>query len=82
VYGSEIFWGATEEASGRGRPWELEIREGGAFLLFQTPSLPASPAALGFRKALEEYRGPRRTKTFFERSGTPLAEVVEIPGGP
>jgi hypothetical protein len=82
VYGTEIFWGATEEASGRGRPWELEIREGGAFLLFQTPSLPASPAALGFRKALEEYRGPRRTKTFFERSGTPLAEVVEIPGGP
>jgi hypothetical protein len=82
VHGTEVFWGATEQASARGISWESEIRDGGSFLLFRTPALPPSPAARGFRKALEEYRGPRRATTFSERSGTPLAEIIEIPQTP
>jgi hypothetical protein len=80
VHGTELFWGATEAASTRGITWESEIRDGGSFLLFRTPSLPPSSAAQGFLKALGEYRGERRGRTFYDRPGAPLAEIIEIPG--
>ena len=81
VYGTELFWGATRTHSSRGLGWESEIRDGGAFLLylFPTGSPSIDAAAEGFSKALEDYRGPYRERRFFDRSGSPVARLVEIP---
>ena len=84
VYGTELFWGATKERSAKGTSWDSEIRDGGAFLLFQFPMGPPSlsDAASGFAEALEKYPGPRRERLFFDRSGAPWARLVEIPPAP
>ena len=80
VYGTELFWAGTETLSPRGIPWRAEIADGGAFLLywFDKGSSRLSPATKGFRQALEEYGGPRRDTTFFDRSGSPVVVLVEI----
>jgi hypothetical protein len=81
VYGSELFWGATRARSSRGLAWESEILDGGVFLLYVFPTGPPGldAAAEGFSRALKEYRGPRRERRFFDRSGSPVALLVEIP---
>jgi dolichyl-phosphate-mannose-protein mannosyltransferase len=81
VYGSELFWGATPEHSSRARTWESEIRDGGSFLLYLFPTGPPEldAAANGFSKALEKYPGPRQERRFLDRSGSPVALLVEIP---
>jgi hypothetical protein len=81
VYGSELFWGATRERSPRGLTWADEIRDGGTFLLFlfSSPPSPLSEGAEGFRDALRKYGGPRQRVTFYERSGMPLAALIEVP---
>lgn len=81
VYGSELFWGATRDRSSRGLDWESEIRDGGSFLLYLVPTGSANldAAAEGFSRALADYRGPRREKRFLDRSGSPVALLVEIP---
>jgi len=81
VYGSELFWGATRERSSRGIAWGSEILDGGVFLLYLFPTGPSAldAAAVGFSRALEVYRGPRRERRFFDRSGSPVALLVEIP---
>jgi hypothetical protein len=81
VYGTELFWRATSTRSSRQLSWPAEIADGGAFLLYLSPT--GSPSldagAEGFSKALEEYRGPRRERRFFDRSGSAVARLVEIP---
>ncbi len=81
VYGSELFWGATRARSSRGQAWESEILDGGVFLMYVFPTGPPSleAAVEGFSQALKEYRGSRREKRFFDRSGSPVALLVEIP---
>lgn len=81
VYGSELFWGASRERSSRGLAWESEMLDGGVFLLYLFPTGPSGldAAAVGFSRALLEYRGPRRERRFFDRSGAPVALLVEIP---
>jgi hypothetical protein len=81
VYGSELFWGATRARSSRGPSWESEILDGGVFLMYVFPTGPPSleAAVEGFSQALKEYRGSRREKRFFDRSGSPVALLVEIP---
>ncbi len=81
VHGSELFWGATRARSSRGLTWESEILDGGEFLLYVFPTGPPSlnAGAEGFSRALKEYRGPRRERRFFDRSGSPVALLVEIP---
>lgn len=81
VYGSELFWGANRVRSSRGLDWESEILDGGVFLMYVFPTGPPSleAAAEGFSQALKDYRGPRREKRFFDRSGSPVALLVEIP---
>jgi hypothetical protein len=81
VYGSELFWGATRARSSRGLAWESEILDGGVFLMyvFPTGSPSLDAAAEGSLQALKKYRGPRRERRFFDRSGSPVALLVEIP---
>ena len=81
VYGSELFWGATRDRSSRGLDWESEIRDGGSFLLYLVPtgSADLDAASKGFSRALADYRGPRRETRFLDRSGSPVALLVEIP---
>jgi hypothetical protein len=81
VYGSELFWGATRTRSSRRLAWESEILDGGVFLMyvFPTGSPSLDAAAEGSSQALKEYRGPRRETRFFDRSGSPVALLVEIP---
>jgi hypothetical protein len=81
VYGSELFWGATRARSSRGLAWKSEILDGGVFLMYVFPTGPPSleAAAEGFSQALKEYRGPRRERRFFDRSGSPVALLLEIP---
>jgi hypothetical protein len=76
VYGSELFWGATEALSSRGMSWASEIRDGGSFLFFRF--LPDAPAVKGFSDALKDYPGPRRKRLWLDRSGSPYAALVEI----
>jgi hypothetical protein len=80
VYGTELFWAGTETLSPRGIPWGSEIAEGGSFLFYSLRKGSPRPwaAAKGFWQALEGYGGPRRDTTFFDRSGSPLAVLVEI----
>lgn len=80
VYGSELFWGATKARSSRGITWESEIRDGGSFLLFLFPTGPPTldAAAAGFSEALQQYRGARQERSFFDRSGSPIALLAEI----
>jgi len=80
VHGSELFWGATKARSSRGNTWEWEIRDGGSFLLFLFPtgSAPLDAAAEGFAEALQNHQGPRREMRFLDRSGSPVALLVEI----
>jgi hypothetical protein len=80
VHGSELFWGATRMRSSRGNTWESEIRDGGSFLLFLFPTGPAflDAAAQGFAQALQKHEGPRRETRFLDRSGSPVALLVEI----
>jgi hypothetical protein len=80
VHGSELFWGATKARSSRGRTWESEIRDGGSFLLFAFPTGSAflDAAAQGFAEALQKHEGPRRERRFLDRSGSPVALLIEI----
>jgi hypothetical protein len=80
VYGAELFGGPSKAVSRRGLTWEDEIRDGGAFLVFEFPMGPPllSDAAAGFREALARHRGPYREERFVERSGIPYARIVEI----
>lgn len=80
VYGTELFWSGTEALSPRGIPWGSEIADGGSFLMysFDKGSSRLSAGARGFWQALEGYGGPRRDTTFFDRSGSPVAVLVEI----
>jgi hypothetical protein len=80
LYGTELFWAGTEARSPRGIPWGSEIAEGGSFLLYSLRKGSPRPwaAAKGFWQALEGYGGPRRDTTFLDRSGSPLAVLVEI----
>ncbi|MEP6995978.1 MAG: glycosyltransferase family 39 protein [Acidobacteriota bacterium] len=82
VHGSEIFWSATRESSSRGMTWEREIREGGFFLKFLSSGAPSplTAASEGFSQALRSYTGPRRQVIFHDRSGSPMAALIEIPG--
>ena len=84
VYGTELFWEGTREKSPRGLTWDAEIREGGSFLLFRFPhaASPLSAAADGFADALARYVGPRRERLFFDRSGSPLAAIIEVDATP
>ena len=80
MYGSELFWGATEALSSRGMSWASEIRDGGSFLLFSFPTGSAflDAAAEGFAEALQKHEGPRRETRFLDRSGSPIALLIEI----
>ena len=84
VYGTEIFWESTREMSRPGLTWGAEIRDGGSFLLFRfpRPTSGLSPAEEGFSEALERHVGPRREKLFVDRSGAPLAALIEIDPAP
>jgi hypothetical protein len=80
VHGSELFWNATGARSSRGTAWASEIRDGGSFLFFLFPVAPSHAAVQGFSRALKEYRGPRRERVFRDRTGSPVAVLLEIPG--
>ena len=72
----DAFWGATETVSAEGRTWDEEIRGGGWFLY----GAPGSPAAVGFRRALEAAAiVPRRRQVFRQRDGAFYAELIELP---
>src|SRR5262249_44707337 len=81
LYGSELYWDATEERSRRGRTWADEIGEGGSFLLLLFPTGPPSldAAAHGFSRALRESGAASTARTYFDRSGVPVARWIEIP---
>ena len=80
VHGTELFAGATKERSPSGKSWREEIEDGGTFLLYRARvSRYPSPAAEGFQEAFAAYTGESRAKLFFDRSGQPLAALVEIP---
>jgi hypothetical protein len=80
VHGTELFWGATRNASSRGVTWDAELADGGTFLLFQFPTSPPplATAAEGFSKALEASAAPRSEALFVDRSGAPYARLVEV----
>ena len=78
VYGSELFWNATKTHSPRGITWESEVHDGGSFLLLDFRTVFFSSAADGFREALEKYGGPRREQRFLDRSGSPVAVLIEV----
>ncbi len=84
VYGDELFWRSTREASARGWTWDAEIRNGGSFLIFRfpQPSSPFSAGAEGFLEALDRHTGPRQEKLFFDRTGSPVAAIIEIDPAP
>jgi len=80
VYGRELFWNATLDRSSGGMTWDAEIRDGGVFLLSPLPA--GSPAlddgARGFSAALARHRGQKRELVFSDRSGAPVARLIEI----
>ena len=81
VHGTELFWTGSRERSSRGLSWPEEIADGGTFLLYLFPTGNASldASAQGFREALSKDSGARRERTFLDRSGAPVALLVEIP---
>ena len=80
VHGTELFWKGSKTGSSRGRSWDSEIADGGTFLLYLfptgDPSLDASGA--GFLEALRASPVPRTERRFLDRSGSPVALLVEI----
>lgn len=79
VYGTELFGGPSKAVSRRGLSWEDEIRDGGAFLLFEfSMGPPLSDAAAGFRETLATHPGPDREQRFVEKSGIPYARILEF----
>ena len=75
-----LLGGHPARRSRRGSTWDAEIRDGGTFLLFRFPqaSSPLSAASEGFSEALGRFDGPRRETVFSDRSGSPVAALVEI----
>ncbi len=83
VWGTEIFWGATRSRTQKGRSWDDEVRDGGAFLLFAFPMGPPwiGDGALGFEDALARAGGPRIETVFRDRRGAPCVRLIEVRAG-
>jgi hypothetical protein len=83
VHGTELFWNASPEVSRRGRTWDEELRDGGSFLMFATRGGPPSltGARDGFDAAMRSRNPPRTDRIFRDRTGAPVAVLVEVPGG-
>src|SRR5205823_11564377 len=72
---AELFWGATAERSGLGKPWKEEISPGDVYVL-HSPALVQFPdAAEGFRRALATSDLPVRRTEFRQKTGAAYAEV-------
>jgi hypothetical protein len=84
VHGTELFWTGTRDRSSRGLSWTAEIEDGGTFLLYLFPTGDSSldASAEGFREAMAKSARPRRETIFRDRSGSPLALLVEFPNSP
>jgi len=80
VYGTELYWGATNDLARPDRTWDQEIADGGSFLAFVTPAgvSPLNAASEGFAEALARYEGPRRETVFNDRLGRPHVRLIEI----
>jgi hypothetical protein len=79
---AEVFWGATVERSGLGKPWRNEISPGDVYVL-HSPGMVQFPAAGdGFRLTLAALGLPYRRTEFFQKSGAGYAQVVEILASP
>ncbi|HET8645316.1 MAG TPA: hypothetical protein VFO85_07495, partial [Vicinamibacteria bacterium] len=81
----EVFWGATRETSGFGRPWREEIVAGGRYLLNSGANRHFLEPDDGLRRALATSGRRYRHLLFRQRNGTPFAELYEMepfPPGP
>jgi hypothetical protein len=80
VHGTELFWGASREVSRRGWTWDDELRDGGSFLKFASRGGPPALTAAGegFDAAMSRRKTPAQERIFRDRTGAPLAVLVEV----
>jgi hypothetical protein len=75
-----MYWDDSEPQAGH-PSWKEVIDRGGVFLLTSPQNRHFHAAADGFLKAIDQIRPSMHRQSFFERDGTPFAEVIEIESG-
>lgn len=78
VRSQEIFWGATDQRAGSGRPWTDEIRLGGTFVVAGPENRNEPTAGASFLKALAASNATIRRETVLQRSGLTYAEIIDV----
>jgi hypothetical protein len=74
----ELFWGATREHSSFGRPWRERAGPGTLALVGAGANRVFTAPGEGFLAAAYASGLPVRRVRFFQRSGEPYAEAIEI----
>ncbi|MEP7269899.1 MAG: hypothetical protein ABI882_00250 [Acidobacteriota bacterium] len=78
IQSREFFWGATAEKTGFNRSWADEIATGGVFLTNSVGNQSFPAATQGLLAALNASQRPYQRVNFYERSGAPYAEIIEV----